>query len=252
MFNWLKGIGSIIIILLVVPSTTAQIVGTYKKLELGIGAGLTFYSGDVAPTPNIKNTRGGAEAFFRYNFNPAVSGRLTLGGYSIAGIDENRDDPFQKVRSHSFASRVIDASAMLEYNFFNFRGNKPFPKFSPYIFAGLGIMRADIKYENSGISPGERKAKASIPGATTIPFGVGVKFPFTKKFNVAWELRATKTFTDHLDMLGTTSNQSNDRRFEYGNVEGKDMYLYLGFSIAYRFVTLKCPKNYPSRDYDFK
>jgi len=257
MYYRLNKWGFVFIMMLLVNQLTAQIVGTYKKLEVGAGLGLTFYSGDVAPSPNIRNTRGGGEIFVRYNFNPALSARATLGGYVIAGIDENRDDPFQNVRSHSFATRMQDLSVVLEYNFFNFRGNQPYPKFSPYIFAGLGIMRGNIKIENAGFSNanGERVDFGSINAATTIPFGVGIKFPFTEKFNIAFELRANKTFTDFIDGLGTAPDDpvaSTDERFMFGTVEGNDFYMYLGVSVAYRFVKLKCPKYYPSKNYDFK
>lgn len=249
---WLRRIGILLILFIFSLTSKAQIVGTYKRLEIGFGVGSTYYTGDVAPTPHILNTRAGGEAYFRYNFNPAFSGRINFGMYWLAARDENSNDPFQLQRRHRFYSFTQDLSALFEYNFFNFRGTRPYPKFSPYILAGIGTFRFNTSYRNIGTqtSFGTIKGKSS-PGLM-IPFGVGIKFPLRKKFNIGVELRANKTFTDNLDILGDIDNFSSDERYKYGNVEGNDMYYYLGVSIAYRFITLKCPKDYPARDFDFK
>lgn len=251
---WLKRLGSLLLILLIFGTSKAQIVGTYKRLEVGLGVGTTYYTGDVAPTPQLLNTRAGGEVFIRYNLNPAFSLRGNIGGYWLAGNDDLRDsDPFYNARGHSFGSTVGDASLLLEYNFFNFRGSQPYPKFSPYILAGLGRFQFQTRYENVAISSGSRDASAN-GGSLIIPFGVGIKFPCTEKFNIAFEFRANKTFTDYLDVLGDgeQSNGATDPRFAFGNVEGKDMYYYFGVSMCYRFVSLKCPKDYPARNFDFK
>ncbi|MGB0523729.1 MAG: DUF6089 family protein [Flammeovirgaceae bacterium] len=255
MHIWLKGVGSLLLALIIFETSHAQIVGTYKRLEVGFGIGTTYYTGDVAPTPNVFNTRYGGEAFIRYNFNPAFAIRGNIGAYLIAGDDNHRDsDPFYRARSHSFGAFTGDASVLLEYNFFNFRGSQPYPTFSPYIVAGVGRFQFRTNYENSGISPGDRSQNKATGGSLVIPFGVGIKFPLTKKFNIACEFRANKTFTDYLDMLGDgeVDNFSSNQRFAHGNVEGKDMYYYWGISLAYRFVTLKCPKDYPARTYDYR
>ena len=251
----MKKIFVLTLLLTICQWSHAQIVGTYKKVEVGLGAGITQYSGDVAYTHNLLNTRFGGEGYLRFNFNPIWACRFNVGGYFLSGWDKNSSDAFQKSRNYAFNSLAADASILLEYNFFNFRDRKnPYPKFSPYLFGGVG-MAGFWSYTNSQIiedAEGEGPYQSS---SVIIPFGVGIKFPINQRFNWAIEFRSTKTFTDEIDMLGddtyTRYTGTNNPRPELaGNNAKRDMYYYVGVSVSYRFITLKCPKDYPE-PFDF-
>ncbi|MFT5915245.1 MAG: hypothetical protein ACJAWV_003562 [Flammeovirgaceae bacterium] len=228
----------------------SQIAGTYKKFELGAGIGLTQYTGDVASTIQAFpfNTRFGGEVYLRYNLNTTWALRANLGGYFISAWTKNANDPYLQSVNNNYAFNAFggDGSLLLEYNFFNFRGRKKYPKFSPYLFAGIG--GAGFSRDSNSALVNERNEKNNIKSSFILPFGVGIKFPLSPKFNWAIEFRSTKLFSDEID--GVYGD------FELGYpqaVEDKaDMYYYLGVSVAYRFVTIKCPKDYPEPYFDFK
>lgn len=235
----------------------AQIVGTYKKFELGAGIGLTQYTGDVASTIKPLNTRFGGEIYLRYNLNTTWALRANVGGYFISGQTKNANDPYLNNDQNRYAFNAYggDGAVLLEYNFFNFRGRKKYPKFSPYLFAGIGGAgfrrdSRDIDSDNvngKGDVDRERNSPKTHP-SVVLPFGVGIKFPLNPKFNWAVEFRSVKLFSDEIDGI----YGDFDPKFPQAVENKADMYYYLGVSVAYRFVTIKCPRDYPEPYFDFK
>jgi opacity protein-like surface antigen len=227
----------------------AQIVGTYKKFELGAGIGLTQYTGDVASTIKPLNTRFGGEAYLRYNLNTVWALRANVGGYFISAWTKNANDPYLNNEQNRYAFNAFggDGAILLEYNFFNFRGRKKYPKFSPYVFAGIG--GAGFKRDSEDIGDEvDSERGLGIKTSIVLPFGMGIKFPLSPKFNWAVEFRSVKLFSDEIDGI----YGDFDTRFPQAVEDKADMYYYLGVSVAYRFVTIKCPRDYPEPYFDFK
>jgi hypothetical protein len=203
-----------------------------QKSELGIGAGISNYTGDVATGVDYRNTRGGFNLFYRYNANRAWSYRFDLTHASLQGKDEYINDPFHQIRNFKFVGDFTEVSARIEYNFFNFRvkGKRRFEKWCPYLFGGV----AGVMY--SGESSLQRNYNYTN---FSIPFGVGVKHYINPKFNIGFDFGARKMFADNLDGIAW---QKDLPKFQQVNRESTDMYYYLGFYVSYLFIKIRCPE----------
>jgi len=121
----------------------------------------------------------------------------------------------------------------MEYHFMNWRDDKHIVRFTPYLFAGLGIF---------GISGTRNKPTeySNVQGA--IPFGLGFKYVVNPKWYVAVELGARKTFFDYLDNVSAGGNRLV-KNYQYGNPYDNDVYYFLGVSITRTFYEIPCPTN---------
>lgn len=208
--------------------------GHYKRIEIGVGAGGTLYSGDIHPYPRAAELKLGGEAFFRYNFTTYLSGRLYVEAGNFKGSFANSSDPTMTGYTYGFRGNYIGGGAVFEYNFFNFRGDRELYRTSPYVFAGVGVANHITRQFDNGEESGQQ-----LPGIVpTIPFGVGVKYALSYRLNLALEFRTNKLFTDELDGL-----DSNVAGFNPAWNTKNDLYYFVGLSIAYRFISIRCPES---------
>ena len=91
--------------------------------ELGITGGVTYYIGDLNPYRHYpKNTHPGFGLMYRYNFNERYAIRFQ-GLYSnLEAYDYDSPDPLQQLRNLGFRSVLFEGSALMEVNFFKYRG----------------------------------------------------------------------------------------------------------------------------------
>jgi hypothetical protein len=202
-----------------------------QRSEIGFGLGTFNYTGDLVRTYDFTNSKPAATVFYRSNVSPVVSLRTALTGGKV-GANETPIDAFAAQRRASFNVFLLEASTVLEYHFLNWRDTKRFVRFSPYMFAGLGLF---------GISGNTAKTAeySNVQGA--IPFGAGVKYVYNPKLYFAFEFGARKLFFDYLDNIS-----GGDRRYknyQYGNPNDNDNYYFLGFTITRTFYDIPCPKN---------
>lgn len=211
-----------------------------QRGEIGIGLGATNYKGDLAKMPHLLSTRIGGELFYRNHLGEAVSWRI--GGFLglLSGDDALSSDAFQNARNYSFSGTAIELNTVLEYHFFNYRGRKAYPRYSPYLFGGVAASHLSI---NSNPEPSDDAEDLPFINLV-LPYGVGVKYVLSKKFILGIELGTRQTFTDYLDRV---SAQNATPKFQRGNPENNDKYYFLSFSLSYRFNSVKCPDPSPRR-----
>lgn len=204
-------------------------VGYAQKIELGAGVGGFNYRGDISPTFKFAFFRPGGSLFFRYNPNQALSLRAEIAGGIITGKDSKSKDPFQQARNMSFRTRIIETSAVAEYNFLNYQDRRFAINWTPYVFGGLGysffkpnIQTAD--YKTSGL---------------VLPYGVGIKYQIKRPWNVGIEYGTRKTFSDYYDNLG--GDPLTNVKLEQGDPAHKDTYFYVRLSVSYTFYRIFCP-----------
>lgn len=204
-----------------------------QKSEVGFGIGTFNYTGDLARTYNILNSRPGITAFYRSNMSQVVSIRAAITAGSVSASDERPIDAFAARRDASFDIFLMEASTVAEYHFMNWRDEKHFMRFTPYLFGGLAIF---------GISGTADKPSeySNVQGA--IPFGLGMKYVVNPKWYVAFEVGARKTFFDYLDNVSAGTNQLV-KNYQYGNPFDNDAYYFVGFSITRTFYEIPCPTN---------
>jgi hypothetical protein len=204
-----------------------------QKSEVGFGIGTFNYTGDLARSYNVLNSKLAATLFYRANLSEVVSLRAALTGGGIGASDRRPIDAFAERRNASFNLFLMEASTVMEYHFMNWRDDKHIMRFTPYLFGGLGIF---------GISGTQNKPSEYSNVQGVIPFGAGMKYVLNPKWYLALEFGARKTFFDYLDNVSTGSNQLV-KNYQYGNPFDNDVYYFLGLSITRTFYEIPCPTN---------
>lgn len=204
-----------------------------QKSEVGFGIGTLNYTGDLARTYNILNSRPAVTAFYRSNLSQVVSMRAAITGGGIGASDKRPIDAFAEQRDASFSIFLMEASAVMEYHFMNWRDDKHILRFTPYLFGGLALF---------GISGTQNKPSeySNVQGA--IPFGLGMKYILNPKWYLSFEVGARKTFFDYLDNVSAGTNQLV-KNYQYGNPYDNDAYYFVGVSITRTFYEIPCPTN---------
>jgi hypothetical protein len=203
-----------------------------QRSEIGFGIGTFNYTGDLAKNYHLLNSKFAATAFYRSNLSKVVSFRAGLTGGKIGATDKRANDPFAESRNASFNIFLFEASTVMEYHFLNWREEKRILRFTPYMFAGLGLF---------GLSGAQSKPEAYSNVQGAIPFGLGFKYIINPKWYVAAELGARKTFFDYLDNVSL--GDSRFKNYQYGNPNDNDTYYFLGISLTRTFYEIPCPTN---------
>ncbi len=205
-----------------------------QKSEIGFGLGTFNYTGDLARTYNVLNSKPGVTVFYRSNLSQIVSVRAGLTAGGIGASDRRQPiDAFAEQRDASFDIFLMEASAVAEYHFLNWRDEKHMRRFTPYLFGGLALF---------GISGTQNKPSeySNVQGA--IPFGLGIKYVINPKWYLAAEFGARKTFFDYLDNVSVGANQLV-KNYQYGNPYDNDAYYFFGLTLTRTFYDIPCPTN---------
>jgi hypothetical protein len=217
--------------LLLVSLTFLSFCTIAQRSEIGFGLGTFNYTGDLVRTYNFKYSKPAATVFYRSNLSSVVSFRAALTGGQI-GASEVPIDAFAVQRNASFDLFLIEASTVMEYHFLNWRDTKRFVRFTPYLFAGLGLF---------GISGEAQKNADYSTVQASIPFGAGVKYVINPKWYLSLEFGIRKTFFDYLDDI--SEGDPRDKNYQYGNPNNNDNYYFLGITLTRTFYNIPCPTN---------
>src|SRR3989337_604606 len=202
-----------------------------QRSEIGFGLGTFNYTGDLVRNYNFKYSKPAATVFYRSNLSKVVSFRAAFTAGKI-GASEKPIDAFAVNRNASFNLFLLEASTVMEYHFLNWRETKRFVRFTPYLFAGLGLF---------GISGNAQKNAEYSNVQGSIPFGAGVKYIYNPKWYLSLEFGIRKTFFDYLDNI--SSGDPRDKNYQYGNPNDNDNYYFLGITLTRTFYTIPCPTN---------
>lgn len=195
------------------------------RMEIGGMGGGSFYMGDANTTAFFKNMEMAFGAIWRYNFNPRYGIKANMVYGKISGDTRDVSNAFPLEKEVAFNKSLFDLGGQFEYNFngygYKVRGTK---RFSPYIFAGLGISFATGEKSNAfGLN---------------IPFGAGVKYKIAPRLNIGLEFSMRKTFSDELD--GVKKDDALYLKDPYGVksswLKNKDWYSFTLFFVSYDFM----------------
>jgi hypothetical protein len=186
--------------------------------EFGIGVGAAHYFGDLNTRAKLNRPKIAAGIFFRKNFGNYIAARI-VANYAQLGYSDiyNTHNEFMLKRNLSFNTNVWELSLRGDFNFFRFLPGDPEFSFTPYVSLGLGVFSYDPyaylqgqKYflrplgtegQGSSLYP-DRKPYSSM--AICFPVGVGIKYAFNERFNIALEITHRFTTTDYLDDVSKT------------------------------------------------
>ncbi len=220
----------ILLTLLSCGSLAAQDDVDYRY-EIGAAVGGSFYRGELNHKffsqlcPAIGVTG-------RWNINPYMAVKGSLGYAGIKGATDNVDEYFpavpyapqagQPARSYSFSKGLVSLSATYEYNFWPFglhHGYQGRQRITPFVQIGLGGC-----YSTAG-------KMATVQ----IPIGAGVKYKLKPRVNLGFDFLYHFSASDRLDDFDSPHGVASTL-FRH-----KDDYCTAMFYITYEFSP-KCPQ----------
>ncbi|HEX7015282.1 MAG TPA: DUF6089 family protein [Cyclobacteriaceae bacterium] len=203
-----------------------------QRSEVGFGLGTFNYTGDLVRTYDFSFSRPAATVFYRSNLSKVVSFRAGFTAGFLGASDRKPIDAFAKERDASFDLFLFEVSTVMEYHFLNWRDEKFLYRFSPYMFAGLGLF---------GISGNDDKPAEYSNVQAAVPMGVGVKYILNPKWYLALEFGLRKTFFDYLDNV--SDEDTGIKNYQYANPFDKDNYFFLGITLTRTFYDIPCPSS---------
>jgi hypothetical protein len=215
--------------------------------EIGGGIGVATYSGDIIRKIDPGQIGFQGTLFGKRNFDNVWTLRVGLSVAQLNAADSIKPiDRLAEARDGRFRAGLIEASAVMEFNFLDFvRKNSEF-RFSPYAFFGLGYTYAFAKGNTYAFNVSTRYNL----GTVVIPFGGGVKYKLNDRLTLATELGFRPTLTDYLDKIDSTepeiprfpdpNNPNSPYGINFGNPNDKDWYYFLGLTISYTFASNMC------------
>ena len=238
-------------------------------LEVGFFAGGSYYTGDLNPSYHFMGTHPAYGVVARYPYGTRWAFKVS-GYFGRVSADVNKSGYIDN-RDLNFESKIMDISAVAEFNFFDYFTGSKRDVISPYIFGGVGFFT--FNPESNGVelnSLGTEGQNIGFDGRSPynlysfcLPFGFGLKYSLNSRLSLGVEWGMRKTLTDYLDDVSTTyylngetidpsnvaESLSDPSRIhkpnqERGNPATRDWYNFSGVTLTYKFRlpgSRKCP-----------
>ena len=181
-----------------------------------LGAGVSGYLGDLVEKHKMfRSPSYSVSGGFSYRYNKHLDGRIEFSALRVKAEDSKNKRADLKARNLNFTSNVYDFNLAIDYNFI---GLDEHHKFSPYVFAGIGLCHFDpytndrngnkvylrpLGTEGQGLSlyPDRKKYARTV---IELPFGLGLKYALTSKLLLGLEFKYRYLDTDYFDDVSTT------------------------------------------------
>ena len=245
-----------------------------QSWELGGFIGGSGYMGDLNPVNPFKFNKPAFGAQIKRNINPYWALKLNFTHGELEARDSLSDNAQFQRRNLSFFTPVTEISFQTELNFFKYVPSISSKRYTPYLFAGFGLVSFTPKTEYRGNvyelnrygTEGQDYFRPYDTYALTVPYGAGLKFNFAGKWSLIAELGYRTAYTDYLDdvsgrypfaaelqvkddaattnlriALSDRSNPRNEAGTQRGDFRKRDTYMFGGLSITYSFFSRKCP-----------
>lgn len=208
--------------------------------EVGVFAGGSNFIGDVGATDYISPKEAAVGVLAKWNRSPRHSWRISLIYADLIGIDADSDDPRRQERNYTFDNGILEVSAGMEFNFFDFNLHELDTQWTPYLYTGITIAKHDNYYFSEN---GTYTSENSSSWAYGIPMIVGIKVRISDHMVLGGEIGARYTFSDELD-----GSMPDDRfrreQFAFGNTNSNDWYVFTGMTLTYTFGQKPCYCNF--------
>ncbi len=238
-----------------------------QSWDLGGFVGGAAYMGDLNPVNPLKVNNLSFGGQVKRCFNPYWALKLAVTSGKIEAYDADSNDPFARQRNLSFYSSLTEVSLQTEFNFFNYVPSVSKKLYTPFLFAGLGLVGFNPKTKLNGDTYelrnyGTEGQNPSVPYrnyAVTLPFGAGVKFNVKGNWSLIAEAGYRTAFSDYLDDVSKTypdpaksseitmelaDRSENKIGFPYsqrGDGRSRDSYMFVGLSLTYSIFKNGCP-----------
>ena len=240
-----KFVAAAFVIVSSTSSTQAQI--NLSKYEVGVSGGVFVYQGDLTPEKiGAYKTLKPQLALHLYRImSPSFSVRLNYNRGKLYGNDAKYATPdWRQQRNFNFTTKVSELSVQGVWNILGGRA----PRFSPYLFGGVGVSFLKVKRDWSSFNASyfgdgsEVISGLATDVATTtprtipvFPVGAGIRYALSDRFSLNAETSYRLSFTDYIDGFSKAANPNKN-----------DHYFSHSIGLIYSFVgkknkTLGCP-----------
>jgi hypothetical protein len=265
-----------IILFAVILVFSLTLSSAQRGWEVGGWVGASNYFGDLNTSFNLKRPGLAGGGVFRFNFNERLCLKMSANYGYISADDKDSRNAFELRRNLNFQTNIFDGAGQFEFNFLPYNYFDKSQRFSPYLFAGLGVFNFNPQGKNNGTWYDLRRlgTEGQFPGEeyyTTqmnLVYGGGFKIALSEVWSVNIELSARKLFTDYLDDVSKSYPNMNDVRKQHGEIavalsdpsltvenqprvnqfgrqrgdsRSNDTYTFFGVSLLYYFGDLRCP-----------
>lgn len=197
-------------------------------VELGAGAGVFIYQGDLTPkrTGSYRNLKPAVVLSAAYIMSTSFSVRFNVSAGSLRGDETKYEIPeYRKFRAFTFRSPLLELSPQLVWN--PLGKNYAVKGFSPYFFSGVAINFLRIQRDYSGYDPAYFGDGSNIPQRIAedeqqrlprvrlaIPVGAGMRYNISNSIAVNVETTYRFLSTDYLDGFSQAANPEKNDHFQ--------------------------------------
>ena len=187
-----------------------------RRSHIVFSGGAMNYIGDL----NNQSALAMPDPAFSFGLHTAFDNRWAM-RYEVAYGHVHSGDYIER-RNLSFSSMIVEASAIGEFNFWNYGPGATDKNWVFYMYGGLGLFYFDpmASYTDAEgnlqwarLRPLHTEGQGSVEYPdrepyqliqVMLPFGVGLKARLNRTFCVSVEYGFRKTWTDYLDDVSTT------------------------------------------------
>jgi len=207
--------------------------------EVGVFGGGSNFIGDVGATKYISPNQFAIGGIAKWNRSPRHAWRVSAIYTDLLADDTKSDDPRRQQRGYGFDKSILEISAGMEFNFFEFNLHIDENLITPYIFTGISTAYHKNFYFNNGSATQEDTSS----WAFGIPLVLGIKAKLTEQFVFGLEVGARYTFSDELDGSMPDSEWLVNN-YSFGNINNNDWYTFTGLTVTYTFGRRPCYCSY--------
>jgi hypothetical protein len=235
----------------IILGTFAQTQGqvNLNKWQIGVNGGVMIYQGDLTPEGmgSYRTVQPTLGLYASRVINRSFLLRTNIAVGQLKGNDSIYEIPvWRKERNYRFTSPIVEISELLVWNIAGNNQNELGQRFSPYMFAGIGVSFLKVRRDHSNFNTHYFASATNLlngltadslhmpPRATMVlPVGIGMEFYLTPKLSITAETSLRYAFTDYLDGFSLGANPKR-----------KDAYHSHTIGLLYRFGgknELDCP-----------
>lgn len=207
----------------IVSGMQAQSQEDEYKMELGAAMGVSYYLGDANYLVPYKDLGWCGGVVARFNLNQRMQIKTNLLAAKIAGDTRNFHNKYPNNGVADFSRVIYDLGAQFEYNFLPYgtgRGFNGGKRFTPYLFAGLGMTFAPKPLDTVF--------------TLNFPIGVGVKYKLAPRWNIGFEVSMRFSMSDRLDVTRAGNLELEDPyQIKGKGFKNNDSYSFTVFYITY-------------------
>ncbi len=241
--------------------------------EAGVGAGVAYYFGDLNTNYRLNRPGPAAQVFARYDFNPRINAKLSLGYGHVEAYDSDSDNIFEHNRNLSFRSHIFETTGQLEFNFFNYNHGSRDNFYTPYLLGGFTVYNYNPQAELNGTvynlreygTEGQFTGEEYYNTTLALAYGIGFKVDLSFEWSLNFEVSARKLYNDYLDDVSTVYVDPDDLKAlrgpiaplladrsigdpsisrpgnQRGDSSRNDTYVLSTVSLVYYFGSITCP-----------